>query len=392
MSNVLLVDTNFSSGPIYEFLVRAGHKVTVVGGNPHDALAKCVDDYVNLDYSDIERTRRLIEERKIDYLVPGCNDLSYMVCAELNIEGCFPGIDTLETARSINNKGKFREFSAKYGLPTPHQLTQDELGRRWPVIVKPVDAFSGRGVNVVHEENADELVVAIAQAKGESKTGKCIVEDYLTGQLYSHTAFLQGGDILVDHIVEEHGTANPFVVDTSRVIYDFPESMLTSIRANICLLASELSLQDGLVHTQFISNDEEYWLIEITRRCPGDLYSQLIELSTGLYYAENYARPFIGIPFDVKNSPKRNLVMRHTLTQSTGFTLGSLTFNQPLRLIKWVPISSTGDTLRASPHGRVAVFFTESTTSSDFDCLWNSTLSRQLYQVNDITFITRKNQ
>ena len=384
MSNILLLDANFSALTIYQFLIQTGHNVTVVGGNPKDALAKCVDDYVKLDYSDIEQTRQLIEARNIDYLVPGCNDRSYMVCSEINAEGRFPGIDPHATADIIHNKGKFRKFSAKHDLPTPQVLGQDEIGSRWPVIVKPVDAFSGRGVTIVHEDDANELTAAISLAKSESKSSTCIVEDYVTGQLYSHTAFLQGGDILVDHIVEEHGTANPFVVDTSRVVYDFPESMLASIRVNIRLMASELNLQDGLVHTQFISNGEKYWLIEITRRCPGDLYSQLIELSTGLHYAENYARPFIGMPFDVKNSSKRNWVMRHTVTQSIAFTLGSLTFSHPLTFIKWVPISLTGDKLRASPHGRVAVFFTASTTSSDFDCLWNKTLSRQLYTVNGI--------
>lgn len=382
MSNVLLVDTNFSSGPIYQFLVQTGHKVTVVGGNPNDALAKCVDDYVKLDYSDIEQTRQLIEARNIDYLVPGCNDRSYMVCSEINDEGRFPGIDPLATAEIINNKGKFREFSAKHGLPTPQVLTQDEIGSRWPVIVKPVDAFSGRGVTIVHEESADELTAAISLAQSESKTGACIVEDYVTGQLYSHTAFLQGGDILVDHIVEEHGTANLFVVDTSRVVYDFTESMLASIRANIRLMALELSLQDGLVHTQFISNGEKYWLIEITRRCPGDLYSQLIELSTGLHYAENYARPFIGMPFDVENSPKRSWVMRHTLTQSISFTLGALSFNHPLKLIKWVPISITGDKLRASPHGRIAIMFAEESNEQALDDIYQATLKRQLYEIN----------
>ena len=128
MSNVLLVDTNFSSGPIYQFLVQAGHNVTVVGGNPNDALAKCGDNYVNLDYSDTKQTRRLVVERKIDYLIPGCNDRSYMVCSEINVESRFPGIDPLATAEIINNKSKFRKFAAKHGLSTPQVLSQ-EIGR-----------------------------------------------------------------------------------------------------------------------------------------------------------------------------------------------------------------------------------------------------------------------
>jgi hypothetical protein len=382
MGNVLLVDTNFSSEPIYQFLVQAGHKVTVVGGNPNDALAKCVDDYVNLDYSDIEQMRRLIEERNINYLVPGCNDRSYMVCAEINTEGRFSGIDSLANAEIINNKEKFREFSIKNRLPTPQILNQSEIGSRWPVIVKPVDAFSGRGVTIVHEDNLNKLAAAISFAEKESKMGSCIVEDYVGGQLYSHTAFLQDGDILADHIVQEHATANPFVVDTSRVIYDFSESMLANIRANIRLIASELRLQDGLVHTQFISNGKQYWLIEITRRCPGDLYSQLIELSTGMHYAENYVRPFVGMPFNFKNIPKQRWVMRHTLTQSVSFTLASLMFNYPLKLIKWVPISVTGQNLRASPHGRIAIMFAEESNEQQLNDLYDATLKRKIYKVN----------
>ena len=73
---------------------------------------------------------------------------------------------------------------------------------------------------------------------------------------------------LVVAIVEEHGTANPFVVDTSRVSYDFPSATLEGIRNDIMPLAGELRLQDGLIHTQFIKAGNQCWLIEVTRRCP----------------------------------------------------------------------------------------------------------------------------
>lgn len=383
MSNVLLVDTNFSSGPIYRFLREAGHNVTVIGKNPGDALAKSVSDYVNLDYSDIEQTKQVIADRKIKYLVPGCNDRSYLVCAEINSDRQFPGIDSLATAEIINNKDKFRAFAAEQELPTPRVLTEEEIGTRWPVIVKPVDAFSGRGVTIVRERNKDELTTALITAQKASRSAVCIVEDYVEGQLYSHSAFVQGGEIVSDYIVEEHGTANPFVVDTSRVLYDFSESILASIRANIRHLANQLNLQDGLIHTQFISNGHDYWLIEITRRCPGDLYSQLIEFSTGVPYAENYARPFIGMPFNIPKNKINNWVMRHTLTQSIDYTLGSVIFNFPLRIIQWVPISLTGDRLPPSPYGRISVLFASEPTEQALISTFAKTLKRQLYSISE---------
>jgi hypothetical protein len=45
MAKVLLVDTNFSSLPIYHALVALGHDVHVVGNNPVDCLAKISPNY-----------------------------------------------------------------------------------------------------------------------------------------------------------------------------------------------------------------------------------------------------------------------------------------------------------------------------------------------------------
>lgn len=383
MSNVLLVDTNFSSGPIYQFLIQSGHNVTVLGGNPNDALAKSVYKYIQFDYSDIENTRKIITDHQIDFLVPGCNDRSYMVCAEINHDGRFPGFDPLETAEIINNKKKFRTFASLHHLPIPKMLSAQEIGTRWPVIVKPVDAFSGRGVSLVRENQSHDLATAIKLAREASSTETYIVEDYVEGQLYSHTAFIQSGKIVADHIVEEHGTVNPFVVDTSRVIYDFPLDILEGIRKDVYALATHLKLHSGLIHTQFIRNRDQYWLIEVTRRCPGDLYSQLIEISTGMNYVENYIRPFLGLDLDIKSEHQKKCIMRHTLTLPYEHTLGSVSFTLPLLIRKWVPISQSGDRLRASPYGRVGILFTECSNEMHFQQIWQATLLRNLYNIHD---------
>ena len=48
---VLLVDTNFSAKPIYNFLVENGLDVYVIGGNKSDSLAKSVKNYFELKYN-----------------------------------------------------------------------------------------------------------------------------------------------------------------------------------------------------------------------------------------------------------------------------------------------------------------------------------------------------
>ena len=383
MKKVLLVDTNVSSAPIYNYLVQAGYDVYVIGGNKNDYLAKSIKNYIKTDYSDVDKTRELISALGIDYIVPGCNDRSYLVCTQLNSYNQFYGLDSIETSDTINNKKKFREFANKIGLPIPQLINNENIDEEWPVIVKPVDAFSGRGVTVIHKMESHLLKAAINCAKMFSQSNSYLVEKYVEGQLFSHTAFIAEQQIVADFVVEEHGTANPFVVDTSRVAYDFPEGMLTRIRAGIEMMAKSLSLVDGLIHTQFIKNGDNYWLIEITRRCPGDLYSQLIELSTSYCYVENYTRPFINQELLVDDYiNKKSWIMRHTLSQTTEGFFGSIQFRRPLLLEKMVPISLAGDYLKASPFGRVGILFAKVEAKDQLDDLFDFTLKRNLYVIH----------
>ena len=384
MQKVLLIDTNFSSAPIYNYLVDASYEVFVIGGNRSDFLAKSAKNYISLDYSNVNQTRKIIEETNIDFIVPGCNDLSYQVCAALNSKGNYYGIDTLETTEIINYKSKFRTFATKIGLPVPIVISEENVGEMWPVIVKPVDAYSGRGMTIVQKPEQHKLQSAIDHAKEFSRSKTCIVEEYVEGQLYSHSAFITDGNIVADFIVEEHGTANQFVVDTSRVIYDFPLEMLSRIRDGIALMAKKLNLVDGLVHTQFIKNGESFWLIEVTRRCPGDLYSQLIELSTGFSYAEAYASPFVKQKFSLGENPlKQFWVMRHTISQPTEGVLGSIQFNFPILIEKMVPISLAGDMIKTSPFGRIALVFLRNNSEEELLELFQKTLNRSLYTIQE---------
>jgi hypothetical protein len=70
-----------------------------MGGNPAKPLAKISPNYVQLDYADTSKLAALIEEKSFDFVVPGCTDVSYKSCAEIN-KGRFPGIDSVEVTRA----------------------------------------------------------------------------------------------------------------------------------------------------------------------------------------------------------------------------------------------------------------------------------------------------
>lgn len=389
MAKVLLVDTNFSSRPIYEAIEKLGHEVHVIGSNPNDCLAKSSSKYWKIDYSDISALDALLQKEGFDFLVPGCTDASYSSCATVS-NGHFPGVESAEIDKTLNQKDCFRVLAQKLNLCVPHMQwadignaapPPDEAKLDWPLIVKPVDAFSGKGISVLRQPNSRDLMNSISKARQNSKSNRCLIESFIEGQLYSHSAFLMNKQIIDEVFVEEHCITNPFVVDTSYIPPEISPSIKFPLRSAIEKIAQTLSLSDGLIHTQFIYDGNHPWLIEITRRCPGDLYSQLIELNQGKGYIESYIRPYLGLSINPRSKTQYHPIIRHTITTSKPQRLSHLKFLQPLLIEQWTPIGSTGDQLNPSPGSRVGILFIKSSNIDHLTTILQSFKTKNVYKI-----------
>ncbi|MCE2723336.1 MAG: acetyl-CoA carboxylase biotin carboxylase subunit family protein [Burkholderiales bacterium] len=385
MPKVLVLDTNYAAGPIVQSLTEWGFDVWLCGSNPQDALARGIPDrYLQFDYSNSSELLQTVERFKFEYVMPGCNDRSYRACAAIASKVPLFGVDTLHTADTLNSKQKFRDFAKQIGLPVPQRFEVDALpewlGAR--VIVKPVDAFSGRGVRVVYSADRPEVESAIKVAQSFSSTGNALVEEYIDGQLFSHSAFLVGGRVVKDFVVAEWGSANPFVVDTSYVVRNFEQTRLDELRGYATRIADVLQLGDGLLHSQFILNDAGIFLVELTRRCPGDLYSELIQTTTGFPYASAYAAPFVERSIEAVSAPDSGaLVLRHTLSVKEPVCFKAVSFRRSLAVQKYVQLSRTGDLVRESPFGRIALMLLTAESEDELSALRDRCLSRDLYDV-----------
>jgi biotin carboxylase len=380
--NILLVDTNFSSKPIYDNLINMGYNVYVVGGNKDDFLAKTVDNYLNFDYSNINIIIKIIEEYKIELILPGCNDFSYYVCSKVNeMFFKYKTIDSVDNFTNLNNKAYFKLIAKDIGLSTP--LIYDNINEinKFPVIVKPVDSFSGKGNIIV--ENKEQLKTSVSYAESYSKSKKIIIEDYIQGQLFSYSSFIYNDKILIDFIVQEDCIANKFAVDTSRVIFDFPQKILKKLRQEVLILYKKLLLTNGLMHVQFIldNNNDDYWLIEITRRCPGDLYSSLIYYSTGFNYAKYYIEPLLGINSMINFNLVKKSIIRHTITSKKSGRFIELSFNHPISMKSFLILSQSGDFINEAPQSRLGLIFIDTKDKKEFDFIYNSLLGRELYDI-----------
>lgn len=378
----LLVDTNRGAVPLWRALRDQGWQVTVVGADPQAPLARLCDRYIKANYSDGEALAAIVADRPWQAIIPGCTDASYLACAALP-GARLRGFDSPEVVRQLFDKQALRQLASDLAIPQPALLSEQQAIGAEAVLVKPVDGFSGGGISRLDRPTAEQLQQALAVARQRSPSGQALIEEFVQGQLYSHSAFLHNQKIEHDFFVQEDCIDSPYAVDTSCLAVDLEEDVKQQLRTVMQRLAEHLQLVDGLLHSQFLLRDGKAHLLEITRRHPGDLYGLLIQHATGFDYAARYVNGFLAEPIQPRDRPQElRPIIRHTITVGAGCDLWSLRFHEPVLIREWVPLARAGDHLGAAPQGRVAIVFLECSENQIPRNPYIALTSKSLYQIH----------
>ncbi len=384
MKKALLIGTSFSAAPIYFALKKRGLHVTVCGGVRTDPCHQYADSSIYIDYSNPQDLYEVIKNKDFDYIVPSCNDYSYLSASQVANKMGFPGYDSEETTAVLHTKKLFREKTAAFKLKAPKTfLNSNNIKRdlKFPCLVKPVDSFSGRGVIKIKEY--DELHDAVQMAKESSRTGEIVIEEYVSGSLHSHSAFISNKKITIDFFVDEYCTNYPYQVNCSNYPSLIKDSIRLSVRLEMEKLAKELDIADGLLHTQFISNGDDFWIIECMRRCPGDLYGGLIERSTGVSYTDLFVKPFIGEDYEDEITKLHEYYCgRHTISTSVPIVNFSFTTKMKMDNLEIVQLKGCGERLEPAPFDKLAIIFTKFENSSEMSA--KSPNFREFFQLNNL--------
>ncbi len=362
MKKVLLIGSSYSSAPILTVLRKREFHISVCGAYEDDPCHEHADKSFYLDYSNAEALVALIAAEDFDYIVPSCNDFAYMSGVLAAARFDFPGFDTPNVAEILHTKHAFRQFTKAAGIPAPAWAMGGDSAAlsllQLPVLVKPVDAFSGRGVSKVCVR--EDLASAITTARNSSRSGDVVVEEFVDGKLHSHSAFVRNGKIVQDFFVDEFCSVYPYQVDSSNHPSLLSAFVRSAVRETMARIIGELGLCDGLLHTQFICDGETFWIIECMRRAPGDLYSNLIGYSTGAAYTEMYTQPFIGEEIVVRPLlPIPRNMARHTISVAEPRTFFSFSHSIPSSKVTVVPLKLSGHNCQEAPYDKIAILFAE---------------------------------
>ncbi len=153
----------------------------------------------------------------------------------------------------------------------------------YPLIVKPVDLSSSRGVYKINTEIELEEGVNYAMVWSEQK--KIIIEEYIDGPEYSGESIAYKGQYKLLAITEKHTTGAPHFVETGhKEPATLSLKMFDKVEQTLYRAFAALKIEYGAIHPEFrITPEGRVMFMEIATRMGGDcIGSDLVPISTGM--------------------------------------------------------------------------------------------------------------
>jgi biotin carboxylase len=300
--SVLVLNGSHAEIPLIEAARNLGLRVVTTGTDSLGIGHSYADSYIAADFSDPDAVLAVARQEDVIGVIGACNDFAAITAAQIAQTLELPGHDRPEVAVALHHKNELRLTMSNLGLPSIAFATikkgddvDETVGHlRLPVIVKPIDLSGGKGITIC--STTKELDRALAFALSQSRASHVLVEEYLDGSHHGFTCFLKSGRVGIWFADDEQYFVNPFLVAGTNSPSSLPSSAISSIIKVVETLAGHLGLVDGLVHLQCILIGADVYVIEVCRRCPGDLYPEFVRHSTGWNYSRAIVLAELGQP------------------------------------------------------------------------------------------------
>jgi biotin carboxylase len=288
---IIVLNGSHSDIPLIEAAKALGFYVITAGNNPSLIGHGYADEYQLADFSDPDAIFRIAEKLQIDAICSCANDFGAITASFVSDKLNLPGHDPYETTLLLHHKDRFKRFALDNGIQTPYAESFDRLdaalssvGRyRFPLIVKPIDLTGGKGVSKV--TSVKQYADAVHLSFSLSRLKRIVVEEFIDGTQHSFSTFISKGRVVFYFSDNEYSYLNPYLISTSAAPAINIDKVVDTLIETAEKIVSLLSLKDGVFHIQYIYSHGEAYVIEITRRCSGDLYPYPVNYSTGLDWA-----------------------------------------------------------------------------------------------------------
>ena len=269
-------------------LKERGIEALLADGSLNAVARPYADKFFHVDVFNIEAIRNIALQEYVDFLITVCADQVLLVVAQVSELLGLPCYIDFETGKNVSDKIRMKRIFKKSGIPTTDYVETDHFDLeainhlKFPLVIKPVDAYSSKGVSKA--TNLDELKTYYEEARQISRSGGVIVEEFFGGDEISVDAFVVNGKAKVLNVTnsEKVKDKDRFVIFRGR----YPASVSSSVYSQIEIISQKIADGFGLVNSplliQLIADEDRVSVLEFCARTGGNMKYLLIKNASGV--------------------------------------------------------------------------------------------------------------
>ena len=280
-------------------LKKRGHLIVLVDYFDNPPAKVYADKHIVASTLDLEKVEQIAKSENVDLICTACTDQALLTVSYVSEKLGLPCYINYQTGLNVTNKSYMKKVLLMNHIPTakfvivknPDDCAVNEF--IFPLVVKPVDCNSSKGVKKV--ESLDEYREYVTEAINYSRTKSAIVEEFKEGIEISADFYIENG------IAKLLSATNSLKIRNRKsftiLCSDYPaitseqEVAITKIATDI---ARAFTLNNTPLLIQLIVNNNEINVIEFSARMGGGSKYKLIEVLSGVNIMSKYVDLILG--------------------------------------------------------------------------------------------------
>ena len=279
--------------------------VDYLQNSPAKSYADCHEQVSTMDK---DAVLDVAKKHKAELVISACVDQANITACYVAEQLGLPHPYSYSFASNITNKGYMKKVMREHGIPTSQYIfleKEEDLScfdLTFPVMVKPADSCAASGVKKANDK--EELLKYLAEAKKVSRTGRTVVEEFVSGVEVSVYAFIQNHIARILMISERFSV----IEGDKQVLKCYatitPPSITPLAKERIDILTNRVAnvfeMDNTPLHIQFICDGDNVNVIEFAPRVGGGISYKNIKENTGFDIIDATIDSYLGKRVNVK--------------------------------------------------------------------------------------------
>ena len=296
-------------------LKTRGHEIVLADYFQNPPAKSYADKHIVASTLDLARIENIAKEEKVSLICTACTDQALHTVAAVSEKLKLPCYISYDAALNVTNKAYMKKVlmsnkinTAKYAIINSSYRNSEFLKDfKFPLVVKPVDCNSSKGVKRV--ENKKELDIYLTDAIDLSRTHEAVVEEFIDGNEISADFYISDNKAIYLSATTSIKIPNKKSFTILGSIYpcidEENKKKLTNIANQI---ANAFQIHEAPLLIQLIQKENDFYVIEFSARMGGGSKYRLIQEISSVNIMKKYCDLILGCTSNIVPVTNNNFI------------------------------------------------------------------------------------